>query len=50
MILHLAQKLATCLLTKFVLLSEMIVWGEFEATHFVISEELDNLLPGDFGE
>jgi len=24
--------------------------GEFEAAHYVLLDELDNLLPGDFGE
>ena len=49
MILYLAQKLDTCLLAKFVSLSDDGT-GEPEAAHYVLLEELDNLLTSDFGE
>ena len=47
--LHVAQKLATCLLSKLVPLSEMSV-GDLEVTYYVLPEEHDNLLPADFRE
>ena len=50
MILYLAQKLATCLLAKFVPLSDTMVRGKPEAAHYVLSKKLDKLLSGDFGE
>ena len=49
-VLYLVQKQATCLLTKFVPLSEIMVWGESEATHDVLLKKFDNLLSSDFGE
>ena len=48
-ILYLAKKLATCLLAKLVLLSEMIVWGS-QSDIYVLPEKLDNLLPADLRE
>ena len=47
--LHLAQKLATCLLAKLVPLLEMIVWGT-QSDILCLPEKLDNLLPTDLEE
>ena len=46
-ILYLTQKLTINLLEKFILVSEIMVW-ELEVTYYVLLEELDNLLSGDF--
>jgi len=47
-ILYLEQKLVTSLLAKFVLLLEIMVWGEFEATRDVLPNKFDNPLTSDF--
>jgi len=46
-ILYLEQKLATCLLAKVVLLSEIMVWGSDTQCS---TKETYNLLTSDFGE
>jgi len=45
--LYLAQKLATCLLAKFVLLSEMMEVRELKATYDILLKEFDYLLSCD---